>query len=432
MKSLLFFTTVSFLGFVCFYIYKRSRSALQNWYWPSLLLHILCGLAIGALYMYHYKIGDSLTFFTEGIKLTDLAKNNPSLYFHFLWTDEAPAAFIDSLSYKEDRALFMVKLTSIVNLLSFNNYWISSLYFSLLSFFSSWKLSNTLVRHFALTKAAIVFSFLLLPSVVFWSSGIVKESIALATLLYVVHVFLLYYHESKVTWYRIIILLISTWLLYTLKYYYVAVLMPVLITALLHQQLSKRISIRSFGFHIIIWIFIFLVISLSATQLHPNFHLSQFLGVLYNNYLDFISFSQPGDVMLFPSLKETWGSVILLSPWAFFSGMFRPFVWECTNVFQAVASLENLLLLLLALSAMPSLRHLAKHPHRMLILAGLIYCFVLSTFLTLSTPNFGTLIRYRVGFLPFFAFLITATNPIFNTCINLLSTRLKHLVAGKA
>lgn len=432
MKSLIFLCTVSFIGVVCFYIYKRSKSSLRNWYWPSLLLHIFCGLVIGALYMYHYKVGDTLTFFLEGVKLTDLAKSDLPLYLNFLWTGDAPTAFVDSLNYKEDRALFMVKLTSIVNLLSFNNYWISSVYFSLLCFFSSWKLSNTLARYYPLTKAAIVFSFLLLPSVVFWSSGIVKESVALATLLYVVHVFLLFYHDSKITWYRIVILLMSTWLLYTLKYYYVAVLMPVLITALLHQQLSKRIPGHSFGLHFVLWVFIFLLISLSATQLHPNFHLSQFLGVLYNNYQDFLSFSQPGDVMLFSSLQESWGSVILLSPWAFFSGVFRPFIWESTNVFQAVASLENLLLLLLALSALPSLRHLARHPHHMLILACLIYCFVLSTFLTLSTPNFGTLIRYRVGFLPFFVFLITATNPIFNKCINFLSTRLKHLVAGKA
>lgn len=432
MKILILFSTVLFLGLVCFYIYRRSKSVLRSWYWPSLLLHILCGLAIGALYLYHYKVGDTLIFFTEGIKLTDLAKNNLTLYLNFLWTSEAPTAFVDSLYYKDDRALFMVKLTSVVNILSFNNYWISSLYFSLLCFFSSWKLSNTLMHYYPASKAAIVFSFLMLPSVVFWSSGIVKESVALATLLYVVHVFLLFYHESKITWYRIIILLISTWLLYTLKYYYVAVLMPVLITALIHQQLNKRIAAHSFGLHLTLWIFIFLAISLSATLIHPNFLPSQFLGVLYNNYRDFISFSNPEDVMLFSSLQETWSSVILLSPWAFFSGIFRPFIWESTNIFQFVASLENLLLLFLTLSTIPSLRFLAKHPHRMLILACLVYCFVLSTFLTLSTPNFGTLIRYRVGFLPFFVFLITASNPIFNTCINFLSTRIKHLVAKKA
>jgi hypothetical protein len=33
-------------------------------------------------------------------------------------------------------------------------------------------------------------------------------------------------------------------------------------------------------------------------------------------------------------------------------------------------------------------------------------------FLALSTPNFGTLSRYRAGFLPFFVFVIAYRNPI--------------------
>ncbi len=432
MKSLVLLTNLSLLGFVCAYVYTKSQSVLRTWYWPSLLLHIFSGLAIGWLYTYHYKEGDTLVFFTEGIKLTTLARQDVEAYLTFLWTSEGPADFLNSLYYQNDRALFMVKLTSFANLLSFDNYWISSLYFSLLSFFSSWKLSTTLTRYYPATKAAVTLSFLLLPSVVFWSSGIVKESMALATLYYVIHVFLIFYKESKITWYRIILLVVSTWLLYTLKYYYVAVLMPVLVTAILHQQLSKRIATDSFWLHTALWIFIFLSLSLSVTQLHPNFYLDRFLWVLYNNYQDFISFSQPGDVLLFPSLQESWGSVVLLSPWAFISGVFRPFLWESTNAFQAVASIENLLLLLLTLTALPSLRALSRHSDRMLLLAAMVYCFTLCTFLTLSTPNFGTLIRYRVGFLPIFVFLITASNPLFQKSINFLSSHLKQLVARKA
>jgi len=35
---------------------------------------------------------------------------------------------------------------------------------------------------------------------------------------------------------------------------------------------------------------------------------------------------------------------------------------------------------------------------------------VLAVFLALSTPNFGTLSRYRVGFIPFFVFLTACGN----------------------
>jgi hypothetical protein len=306
------------------------------------------------------------------------------------------------------------------------------LYFSLLSFFASWKLSNTLIHYYPSKETSIIASFLILPSVVFWSSGIVKESIALATLYYILHVFLLFYKESKITWYRIGLLLVGTWLLFTLKYYYVAVLMPVLITTLLHQKLCERVKTGSLWLEFSLWVFIFAGLSLGVTQLHPNFYLDRFLSVLYTNYQDFIGFSQAGDVMVFPSFQKTWGSVILLSPWAFFSGIFRPFLWESTNLFQVIASIENLILLLLTITALPSLRMLSKQSDRMLLLAALVYCFTLGTFLTLSTPNFGTLIRYRVGFLPIVVFLITATNPTFQYSVNFLSSWLKRLVVRKA
>jgi hypothetical protein len=46
------------------------------------------------------------------------------------------------------------------------------------------------------------------------------------------------------------------------------------------------------------------------------------------------------------------------------------------------------------------------------LLPILIYCFVLCILLAISTPNFGTLSRYRIGFLPFFVFVLTYRNQV--------------------
>ncbi len=40
------------------------------------------------------------------------------------------------------------------------------------------------------------------------------------------------------------------------------------------------------------------------------------------------------------------------------------------------------------------------------LLALLLYTVLLATLLALSSPNFGTLLRYKVGFLPFLAYLL--------------------------
>lgn len=428
MKSLILLLNLALIGFLCYSGYLKSKSSIRTWYWCSLLLHIVSGLAIGVLYFYHYKQGDTLSFFSDGAKVAELAKQNPFSYLTFLWSSQAPNNFVNSLFFQDSRALFMVKLTSLTNLLTFNNYWIASLYFSLLSFFASWKLTNTLLYYYPTHKASLLFSFLLLPSVVMWSSGIVKESVALAMLFYLVHLFMHFYKKSTLARHQLVLFVAALWLLYTLKYYYAAVLLPVLLTTLLHQQLSKILQKNSFWFNIPLWLVLFLTISLSVTQLHPNFHPDRFLWVLFNNYLDFQSFSQVNDVMLFPTLQESWISVIINAPWAFFSGLFRPLIWESTNALQFVASLENLVLLIFAITALPSLLKLRGNKDIILILTTLVFCFVLCVFLTLSTPNFGTLIRYRVGFLPFFVFLITCSNSFFHQLVKFLSTLAERLV----
>jgi hypothetical protein len=427
MKSILILLNVFFIGSVCFYVYTRCTSSIRSWYWPTLLFHLASGMCIGLLYFYYYSQGDTLSYFSEGAKLAEFAKQNPASYLSFLFNSQAPDALIKSFLYQDTRALFMVKLTSLTNLLTYDNYWIASMYFSSISFFSAWKLTDTLLKFYPSKKVSIIFSFLLLPSVVFWSSGIVKESIALATLFYLVHLFIHVYKKKSLAGYQLVFFIGAVWVLYSLKYYYVAVLIPVFITALLHQKLLKTLANKSIWFSSTSWLLLFLIISIGVTQLHPNFHPNRFLSVLFNNYVEFQSYSQLGDAMIFTSFRESWLSVILHAPWAFISGLFRPFIWESMNVLQVFASLENLVLLILTLTALPSLRKFAGNQDDFLVFATLVYCFVLGAFLTLSTPNFGTLIRYRVALLPFFVFLITCSNPLFFHLTKFVSIRIEQL-----
>jgi hypothetical protein len=50
---------------------------------------------------------------------------------------------------------------------------------------------------------------------------------------------------------------------------------------------------------------------------------------------------------------------------------------------------------------------LIKFTHKEIwwVIGILLYCSVLATVISLSTPNFGTLIRYKVAYMPFLWFL---------------------------
>jgi hypothetical protein len=431
MMYLIALLSIALLTFFLIKVWKKANAAIKNFFLPALFLHVVAGVGLGLLYVYHYGENDTLLYFQEGLKLNKLLFSEANGYLNFLWNNSGDESFLQTLIYTDKRALFMVKISSVILLLSFNNYWIASVYFSVISFIASWQLVSVLAHFFPDKRSAIVFCFLFIPSVVFWSSGIVKESIALASLFCLVSYFIGLYKNNKLEWWQWLTSIICLWLLYNLKYYYLAVVMPVMITTIVVQRLFVYWPKRSFTQEVLLWLAIFCTSSLLVTQLHPNFYPSRFLSVIYNNYLAFIANSAPEDVIHFQSLSENWISVVLLSPWAFVSGLFRPFIWESTNALQTIAALENTLFLVLTISSLPALKKISIHPERILLFATLVYCFVLCVFLTLSTPNFGTLIRYRVGFLSFFIFLTTSTSPIFNFIINLLSSRWQKLVDNK-
>jgi hypothetical protein len=111
-------------------------------------------------------------------------------------------------------------------------------------------------------------------------------------------------------------------------------------------------------------------------------------------------------------MEPTPSGIIKNIPLAIFSGLYRPFFTEASTVLQFLSATENFLLLILTATALMRIKSVVNSKHRLLIFSLMIYIMVLCIFLALSTPNFGTLSRYRVGFLPFFVFLLVAENPL--------------------
>lgn len=149
-----------------------------------------------------------------------------------------------------------------------------------------------------------------------------------------------------------------------------------------------------------------------VTFLHPNFNLDRLLGVIVLNNAAYNELSAPGEYVRFHDLGPTPWSMFINSPWALFSGLFRPLVWETSSLVQLAQGAENTLLLFLFGAALLNLGEYARSEHRLLVLA--LFAFVAGTcvFLTFSAPNFGTLSRYRVGYISFLAFIVLYRNPV--------------------
>lgn len=391
---------IIFLGGVTVWYWKRDTSPLHAVYWAALLAKCVAGIALGIIYSTYYDTSDTFTFFQVAVNQADLARNDLFSYLNFLFSSQ------EGYFLGEHRTVFYIKITSILALLTGNNYWITSLYFSLLSFFAAWYASQTIARLFPEYKLAACVAFLFFPSVVLWSSGILKESLAMAALFFLTALFLKLWVNERISFLSVLLAVICGITVFNLKYYYLAVFVPVTVSSLLAQRISIKLKIESLWKQVLLLAGLLVCGFVAVTFLHPNFSISRILEIVVFNNTVFMSVCPPDDVIHFYNLQPTWGSMLINAPWAFVSALFRPFVWEANTIFKLITAVENLTLLLFTIFSLRYLKNIQRSPHRLLLAAVILYCTVLSIFLALSTPNFGTLARYGVGYLPFVALLV--------------------------
>lgn len=394
---------------ILYFFYKRDKSALRPYYIGAAVIRLLAGVAFGLTFLYYYGHGDTWRFFEGATHMSDLAFDKSlNDYLQALLFNNASMEFS---FHGEPRALFTAKILSIFTLLTANQYWICSLYFSTFAFLGFWSLAATLTGLFPNIKLPVIIALFFYPSVVFWSCGVTKESLAMGALMFVSAGVLNVYYGKKVNALEGIFYLVMLFLLWKIKYYYGGIFLWVVITLLASAWLSARLKLKS-GYRYLMFGGLALFILLLVTTLHPNFYLHRLNEVIVTNNQAFMIKSTNSSAINYEYLDGTFIGTIISLPEALFSGLFRPLPGDGSGWFNLCSVLENCLLLVLCGIAIYCCPGPLTFQNQLMIISAILYIAVLATFLALSAPNFGTLVRYKIGFSPFLLLLILINNPV--------------------
>jgi len=400
------------VGSFSFLIWKKADVSIRHFFWPALSLKLLAGVSLGLVYKYYYTANDTFLFFDDAKVVTALAREDIIHYVQFLWRADESFPVWSDLVNVQPRSLFFVKILSFFNLLTDDNYWLSSIWFSFLSFLGCWYLFHKLTQWLMGAKWPSALSLLFFPSFVFWGSGIIKESVSIGALCFIIGFVLLLVQKQKPRIWEWVLVVISSHILWSLKYYWAAVLFPTLITSLIMLYgVLPFVKLRG-RVQLLIWTILFLMICFGVSFVHPNFYLERLLGVVVENYNLFALASKPEGMIHYDHLSATWLSMFLNAPWAIFSGLFRPFIFESVNLLHVVSGIENLFLFIVFIMSLGNLKLIPFSPFRLIIFGAIVYVLLLCAFLAISTPNLGTLSRYRIGFLHIFLLLALYQNPL--------------------
>jgi hypothetical protein len=383
-----------------YWFWRSDNSAIKKVFWPAAIFKLLAGLAVGLIHYRYYPQSDTIQVFESALLMSQTATRDFAEYLTMLFS--APEGYF----LGEHRTLLFTKLISIVTLLTGPNYFLSSLFFSFISFMAAWNLARWIARLRPEMAAPAVVALLFFPSCIFWSSGILKESLAMAGIYYLAFLTLKTWFRYRFSVGNIALMATSVWITWSLKYYYAIVFIPVAMAMLVTQRVTEKFQL-SFFKQCLLFTGITPLLLLAGGLLHPNLKTNRVPTVVYETHQFSMANSDPQSVTRFNNLAPDWGSLIAHAPLALATGLFAPLIPRLSNPLHVFAVFENLVLLVLTVFAFPHLKRLPVSPYRLWVIAALAYVVILSVGVALSMPNAGTLVRYRVAYLPFFVLLVS-------------------------
>lgn len=398
---------------------KKLRSQpLGGIFLPGLLLKIAAGWAVIAVFERYYGGGDVAHTFRQSLLLREILHD--SLWRFWLFPYDMPQGDFYYLYGFPDLTpsfIFMCKTTALVSLAAGENIWLISAWFSAFAFAGFWLPGNELCRRDDNLKIPVVIAFFLVPSVVFWSAGLLKETLLWGAM------GLLFWAVLRLTWRGLLpknkqktpiarlksvlpavgfwaVAAFAAWILFEVKYYiFAAAMLAVAIYGLLQWQkrLWLTLAVAAVLLPLLLW---------AIGQLHPNLSPDALATAVHRNYERMVAISD-ADNLIWLDLQPDFISLIGQVPFALKAALFAPMPWEGGNLLRKLTGAENLLLLLL----IPGIRlRLRGNQHIAALIAAAVFTVTLAAMLTLSSPNIGALARYKVSYLPLLWLLVCASN----------------------
>lgn len=253
-------------------------------------------------------------------------------------------------------------------------------------------------------KRIILFALLFfLPSLLIWTSGLLKESVVVAML----GLFLYYldnFKKNKITGGLFIIL--SFGILCLLKYYIILSLFPGVIVYL-WQKKNTSVSLLKKSLIVFGGLVVFIVLNHYVLHIYP---LLDAIALKHNNFVEWVeTIGNVGSYVKDHFITADFISIIKIIPQALFNVFLRPLPWEISNIMMVIPAMEGILLVFLIVYM--SLNRAKNMAFDAFIVLNMSFVLILFTLSGIVCPVIGALVRYKAPALPFlYATILYFTN----------------------
>lgn len=437
---------------------------------------LLFGIGFYTVYTAYYtdsQTSDMHKYFNDAVKIFELTSTKPLSYLSILtgieinsedenitqklnfWYQEESASVIND-------SRMIIRFNLLLLPLSRGNIYIHLVAIVFISFIGLSLIYFSLEKFFSGKEMLLLFACFAFPSVMFWSSGIMKEGILIFFLgLLIFNIF----NDKAISLIRIIIFATAFIGVFYTKFYVALAIIP----SLLFLHLGYIFKNKSNAFILFSTLLICIVSALIFNTMLDNLPLKKLskkqndfinlsLGGVYlvntnfphdtiftlkknsllpesslgegkivqlktgcvfhhwknpgyadtliaksnnhNSYIILKVLSPTGSAISLNRLMPNYKSLISLFPAAFINVFFRPFIFDVENLFSLLAFLENIVFILLIISSI-FLFERPQYESIKLITFSLLFVFTLYSLVGITTPVLGAAVRYKVPAIPF-------------------------------
>jgi hypothetical protein len=413
--------------FNLFFSYRRKKikdPLLRTYHKYGFWVKVFASFAITIFNLY-VSVGDStLLYYAEGHNLFNLILQDESnIKWIFSLGKDYPKELVSNIGstgyFNSEANFFIIRLVAIFCFFTFGDYVIINLFFSMIAFTGVWKLFRFFYDIYPHLHKKIAIAVLFLPTVVFWSSGILKDPICMGMLGWVTYCIYQGFYKKKNAIVNAVIAILAVWVLSVVKPYIIFAYLPffVLYLLLLNLHLIKSKFVRG------IMVIVITAISLGGFVLVAD-KLEEEMGSLAIEKLNESIQSQQNNFASMADRAESsftlgvgydgsTASLIKMAPAAINATLFRPYLWESKKISTLLSSIESLSLMLFTLYVLYKaglwffLSTIITDP---MVLFCFFFSILFALFIGATTLNFGTLVRYKIPCMPFYIIALVLIN----------------------
>jgi len=378
------------------------------------LLKIGFGFLLFAIYYFYYGnnrfTSDAFRFFDDSLVMYGALKKDPTYYLRLLIgigldkPDLAP--YIKEMTFwgrDFPHGLFndnqtIIRVNAIFDLFSFGYYHVHTVFMCFFSLIGLTALYKAFVPFLQKLKLLLLIGIFLIPSVLFWGSGVLKEGVVIFSMGLLIWSLFKVVEKPNVKY--LSVLIISILILLFIKVYVIIALAPGIIGFILLKKKNRRHPL-------LVYFSIAIAGSLISLSVHKKIPEIDLITKLYFKNVDFIKMSErtrSNSAFYITRLNNNPIGFVKMIPSALTNTTFRPFIWESKSAMMLFNSLENITLFLFGTLCLFLSKKRANIDFK-LVGFCMTFIIILYLFIGWTTPISGAIVRYKIPGWPFFMIL---------------------------